>query len=157
MLPEQRKRTRMTSRPVYHVIQEKRTQFRRERRLLVPAYRLIETLHRTDCPVDLPCGQHLFDHLKRRLALGLGDVQADVTDRIAIMPERSGHLGIIEPTGNLGCFQMRADEFRFDGRVKCRQCDQIVGHGVTHPEFATEVTGKPDRGITRCVSVRQRI
>ncbi len=38
MLPEQRKRTRMTSHPVYHVIQEKRTQFRLERRLLVPAY-----------------------------------------------------------------------------------------------------------------------
>ncbi len=41
MLPEQRKRTRMTSRPVYHVIQEERPQFRLERRLLVPAYGLL--------------------------------------------------------------------------------------------------------------------
>ncbi|MAG94796.1 MAG: hypothetical protein CMJ48_13795 [Planctomycetaceae bacterium] len=41
VLPEQRKRTRMTSRPVYNVVQEERTQFRLARRLLVPAYRLM--------------------------------------------------------------------------------------------------------------------
>ena len=41
MLPEQRKRTLMTSRLVYNVIQEKRPQFRLERRLLVPAYGLM--------------------------------------------------------------------------------------------------------------------
>ncbi len=41
MLPEQRKRTRATSHPVYDAIREKRPQFRQERRLLVPAYRLM--------------------------------------------------------------------------------------------------------------------
>ena len=42
MLPEQRKRTGMTSPPVFHVIREKRPQFRLERRLLVPAYGLAD-------------------------------------------------------------------------------------------------------------------
>ena len=41
MFPEQRKRTRRTSRLVYNVIREKRPQFRQERRLLVPAYGLM--------------------------------------------------------------------------------------------------------------------
>ncbi len=41
MLPEQRRRTRGTSRPVDNVIREKRPQFRQERSLLVPAYRLM--------------------------------------------------------------------------------------------------------------------
>ena len=40
MLPEQRKRTRTTSPPVDNVIREKRSRFRHERRLLVPAYGL---------------------------------------------------------------------------------------------------------------------
>ncbi len=41
MFPEQCKRTLRTSRFVHDVVREKRPQFRRERRLFVPAYNLM--------------------------------------------------------------------------------------------------------------------